>query len=81
MTAVLRSWEDRFGARLLRLGFASLQLLVERPPQTNDQALRVAAELFDVSSELRRSDGEGVSSVREMAKEIQGKPIWRFWWD
>jgi hypothetical protein len=31
VSAVLRSWEDRFGARLLRLGGATIDLLVERP--------------------------------------------------
>jgi hypothetical protein len=30
LTAVLRSWEDRFGARLLEVGFADIKLLVER---------------------------------------------------
>jgi len=33
IAAVLRSWEDRFGARLLRVGFAVIQLLAERPPR------------------------------------------------
>ncbi|HEX3955922.1 MAG TPA: DUF4253 domain-containing protein [Trebonia sp.] len=28
ITAVLRSWEDRFGARLIEVGFADLRLLV-----------------------------------------------------
>ena len=32
ITAVLRSWEDRFGARLLQIGFDRIRLLVERPP-------------------------------------------------
>ena len=31
LSAVLRSWEDRFGAHLFRLGFDTVQLLVERP--------------------------------------------------
>jgi hypothetical protein len=33
MTAVLPSWEDSFGAFVFRLGSASLQLLVQRPPE------------------------------------------------
>jgi Domain of unknown function (DUF4253) len=31
LACVLRSWEDRFGARLVRLGFDTMDLLVERP--------------------------------------------------
>jgi len=34
LTAVLRSWEDRFGARLVDVAYADLRLFVERPPRT-----------------------------------------------
>ncbi|MGD0606908.1 MAG: DUF4253 domain-containing protein [Streptosporangiaceae bacterium] len=33
-TAILRSWEDRFGARLIAVGDADLGLFVKRPPRT-----------------------------------------------
>jgi hypothetical protein len=33
IAAVLRSWEERFGARLQRVGFAEIQLLADRPPR------------------------------------------------
>jgi hypothetical protein len=45
VSAVLRSWEDRFGAIVVGLGFATITLLVPRPPTTDDDALRVAAEV------------------------------------
>ena len=44
LTAVLRSWEDRFGARLIDVGYADLRLLVERPPRTLQAAQHIAAE-------------------------------------
>jgi hypothetical protein len=44
LIAVLRSWEERFGARLIDVGIADLWLLVERPPRTLEAAQRVAAE-------------------------------------
>jgi hypothetical protein len=31
LALVLRSWEERFGARLMHLGFDTMALLVERP--------------------------------------------------
>src|SRR5215469_6805319 len=31
LTAVLRSWEDRFGARVIDGGYADLRVFVERP--------------------------------------------------
>jgi hypothetical protein len=59
IAAVLRSWEDRFGARLLEVGFAEISLLVSRPPHDVDAARRIAAEHFvfcDESGEQGFSD-------------------------
>jgi hypothetical protein len=55
LTAVLRSWEDRFGARLVDVGYADLRLFVERPPRTLEAAQRLAA-----SAEIA-STGPGTS--------------------
>jgi uncharacterized protein DUF4253 len=44
VSGVLPSWEDRFGARLLEVGFADIRLVVSRPPRTLDEALPTAAE-------------------------------------
>jgi hypothetical protein len=74
--AVLRSWEERFGARLFALTFDTAHLLVERPPRDLDAALRVAAEHFVFSDE----PGDR-QPVRTTAAEIVDAPIWRFWWD
>jgi hypothetical protein len=82
MTALLRSWEDRFGAKPVRLGFASMELLVERPPRTEEQAMQVAGELWGVADEFHPHGGDhAVRSVREIAGAILGSPIWHFWWD
>lgn len=40
LSAVLRTWEDRFGARLLEVGFAEIRLFVERPPHDLPSAQR-----------------------------------------
>jgi Domain of unknown function (DUF4253) len=42
----MRSWEDRFGARVIGVGFADLYVSVAAPPATLDEALPVAAEHF-----------------------------------
>jgi len=54
---MLRSWEDRFGARLIDVGFADLRLLVERPPRTLEAAQRLAAEQW--RSPTTASTGQG----------------------
>ncbi|MEV7522126.1 DUF4253 domain-containing protein [Streptomyces sp. NPDC091371] len=79
IAAVLRSWEDRFGARVLALGFASLDLYVPAPPRTLAQALPVAAEHFAFCPD---NVWQGSGTVRDYAEEaIVGSAHWSFWWD
>jgi Domain of unknown function (DUF4253) len=77
LAVVLRSWEDRFGARLLEVGFADIRLLVSRPPLTLDAAQPIAAEHFAFSDEAHY----GLRGVPEIARAIVNSPFWDFWWD
>lgn len=77
ITAVLRSWEDRFGARLLEVGFADIRLLVSRPPCTLEAALPIAAEHFAFSEEAHG----GLRCMDAIARAMVGNPFWDFWWD
>jgi hypothetical protein len=78
ISAVLRSWEDRFGARLLALGPDWLELSVAAPPRTREHALTVAAEHFALCPDLVR---QGAGSLRDYAEELPGAGSWHFWWD
>lgn len=77
IAAVLRSWEDRFGAVLLEVGFASIRLLVQRPPRTLEAAERIAAEQYGFADEF----GRAARSVSAIAASLVGAPFWYFWWD
>jgi uncharacterized protein DUF4253 len=77
--AVLRSWENRFGARLLAIGpGAEIRLLVSRPPRTLEAAGKIAAEH---SAFCDGCAGQGLRTVREIAPVLVDAPIWTFWWD
>ncbi len=78
ISAVLRSWEDRFGARLLEVGFADIRLLVSRPPQTLEAALPVAAEHVAFCDEAA---SRGLNWVSGIAAALVSNPFWDFWWD
>ena len=77
--AVLRSWEDRFGARLLSIGpdAAELRLLVQRPPRTEQAAGQIAAEQCAFADECL----SGLNEIPQLAPALVSAPIWRFWWD
>jgi Domain of unknown function (DUF4253) len=78
LSAVLRSWEDRFGARLLEVGFAEVRLLVSRPPQTLPDALPIAAEHVAFCDEAA---SRGLNWVSGIAAALVSNPFWDFWWD
>lgn len=76
--AVLRSWEDRFGARLLRVGLAEFSVLAQRPPRTLESAQHLAAEHWAFCNEF---GGTGLHDVRGITASLMSSPIWTFWWD
>ena len=76
MAAVLRSWEERFGAQVFAMTYDAAHLLVERPPRDMDAAVPVAAEHW-----LFCDDDAGRQPVRTTAANLIGNPIWYFWWD
>lgn len=78
ISAVLRSWEDRFGATLVTLGFDALELAVAAPPTTVDRALRLAAEH---RAFCRYNFTQQPGDLRTFAAGLVKVPIWRFWWD
>jgi Domain of unknown function (DUF4253) len=79
IAAVLRSWEARFGARLLTVGpGAQIRLLVERPPRTAEAAQAIAAEHFAFCDECA---GQGLRDIRKITASLVDAPTWTFWWD
>lgn len=78
LAAVLRSWEERFGVRLVRVGFNTLDLSVAAPPTTVQHALHVAAEHWAFCPD---NIGQGPGDLRGYAEQIAGRNTWSFWWD
>lgn len=78
LCAMLRSWEDRFGARVLRLGPDRLDVSVAAPPQDVRHAVAVAAEHWVFCPDRVLQD---VGSLSAYAEEIKGSRTWSFWWE
>jgi hypothetical protein len=83
LTAVLRSWEERFGAVLCQVGFADVRLLVTRPPRTRQAAELVAAEISVICDEFWPIErpGTALKAVAEIAGYVKDAPWWGLWWD
>ncbi|HEX6340755.1 DUF4253 domain-containing protein [Umezawaea sp.] len=80
VSAVLRNWEDRFGARVVGVGFATLLLSVAAPPSTYVEALAVAAEHFAFCPD-NVLQGSSPQTLASYAERLVGDHSWAFWWD
>jgi hypothetical protein len=79
VSTVLRSWEDRFGIRVVALHFDRLDVSVAAPPRTMTESLAVAAEHHAFCPDNVR---QGYDTMREYAAEaLLGRQHWTFWWD
>lgn len=78
LSAMVRSWEERFGARVLRLGPDRLDLSVAAPPQDVRHAAEVAAEHWTFCPDRIMQD---TGSLTAYAQEIRGRRSWSFWWE
>lgn len=78
LSSILRSWEERFGARVLRLGPDHLDVSVAAPPQEPMHAAAVAAEHWTFCPDRVLQESGSISAH---ADEIRGRRTWSFWWD
>ena len=87
VSAVLRTWEDRFGAYLVGLGFATITLLVTRPPVDDDEAVHVAAEISALCPDaLWQPEAlwpyrEREATLRAVSDAVAREHVWRLWFD
>lgn len=80
LCAVLRSWEDRFGIRVIALSFDRLTVSVAVPPTTLEDAEAVAAEHYAFCPDnIEQGDHDTLGEYAE--KAVLGKHTWHFWWD
>ncbi|WP_031013682.1 DUF4253 domain-containing protein [Streptomyces sp. NRRL F-5727] len=80
LCAVLRSWEDRFGARVVALAPATLVVSVAAPPRTVEEAEALAAEHFAFCPDnITQGDHDTLRAYARGA--LLNAPLWTFWWD
>jgi hypothetical protein len=80
ISAVITDWEDRFGARVIGVGFADLFLSVAAPPADLEEALHIAAEHFAICPD-NVDQGPKPYTLAAYAERLIGLNAWSFWWD
>ncbi|MBM7054954.1 MULTISPECIES: DUF4253 domain-containing protein [Streptomyces] len=80
LCAVLRSWEDRYDARVVVLGFDTMIVSVGRPPATIEEARALAAEHYAFCPDnIDQSPPHDLDAYAE--KAVLNQEAWSFWWD
>jgi hypothetical protein len=79
LSAVLRSWEDRFGTRVVGMAGASLYVSVAAPPRSMEQAQLLALEHYLLCPDNIEQNPDVVFST--YAQRLIGNTGWSFWWD
>ncbi|AMW20789.1 DUF4253 domain-containing protein [Mycobacteroides chelonae] len=77
LAAVLRSWEDRFGAVLTGVDFDAIDVEVTRPPGA-DLSVAVGYEHYGFCPD---NIDQGAGTLSAYARQISGARTWKFWWD
>ncbi|MFD3842776.1 DUF4253 domain-containing protein [Streptomyces sp. NPDC058642] len=79
LCALLRSWEDRFGAQVVAVFGSEVYVSVARPPADTGQADQLALE--HVLSTADNIVNDPPTPFPEYARELVGRASWSFWWD
>jgi hypothetical protein len=78
LSAVLRSWEDRFGVRVIQIDGSALTVSVSAPPGDLDAALHLAAEHFAFCPD---NFWQGhPHAIGDLAPLLPQMRLWTFWW-
>lgn len=77
ISAVLRSWEERFGAVVMTLGPATLTLQVPNTPTEEAEQEKLAQEHYAFCPD---NIDQGAGSIEDYIPAIDSL-AWGFWWD
>jgi hypothetical protein len=76
--AVLRHWEQKYGAELICVTSSVLELRVANPPTKRAEALELAREQFLFCRDIV---AQGTETIENLAAELLNARTWFLWWD
>jgi hypothetical protein len=76
--AVMRYWSERWGAEPVVVASDTVEMHVQKPPHTRDEALALANEQFAYCADIVT---QGVGTLEALAAILLDGQTWFFWWD
>lgn len=77
-TAIFKYWHEQYGIRVAGITADVIELEVERPPTTPEQALQLARQQFIYCPDIVY---QGTQSIAALASALLNARVWFFWWD
>ncbi|WP_056501417.1 DUF4253 domain-containing protein [Sphingomonas sp. Leaf22] len=76
--AMLRRWQERYGAELVGIDRDTIELRVKRRPRDRAEALALAHECYAYCPD---TVDQGVDTIEALAATLMASDWWFFWWD
>jgi len=76
--ALMRLWQERFGAEVVGITRDVVEMRVERPPTNKVDALRLAKQQYLYCQDIV---DQGTQTLESLAAVLLGGTSWFFWWD
>ncbi len=78
LVAIFRHWSQQYGAEVVAMTGAVVEMTVAEPPATEDEAIALAREHFLVAPD---NVWQGTGDLDLLAAAVLEAPVWYFWWD
>jgi len=75
---VMRYWFERWGAEPVAITSDTVEMLVDKPPHSQAEALALAWEHFAYCEDIVT---QGVGTIEALAATLLEANTWFFWWD
>lgn len=75
---MMKAWSEHHGAELVGVNGDTVEMYVNRPPSTREDALRLAEQQYRYCEDIVT---QGVQTIVALASGLLGNHIWFFWWD
>jgi hypothetical protein len=76
--AMLRKWHELYGAELVGMTGDVLNVRVKKRPQTREEALALAEEMYHYCADIVE---QGTETTSALAASLMVSDYWYFWWD
>ncbi|WP_417393427.1 DUF4253 domain-containing protein [Gimesia sp.] len=73
-----RKWQTEFGTEICSVAGDVIECTVNRPPQDQETALRLAWEQYWYCADIV---DQGCETISNLAATLLKSPYWFFWWD